>query len=73
MMKGFGASAVGMSTVPEAILARAAGLRVCGLSCITNYAAGLSEATLSHDEVKETVSKSLERIATLFKQFFSSN
>jgi purine-nucleoside phosphorylase len=49
-----GADAVGMSTVPEAIVARQCGLRVAGLSCITNLAAGLSRAPLSHAEVLRT-------------------
>lgn len=54
MMKTMGADAVGMSTVPEAILARGGGLRVAGLSCITNYAAGISKEALTHQEVIET-------------------
>ena len=49
-----GADAVGMSTVPEVIVARAIGMRVVGVSCITNMACGLSTAPLSHDEVLET-------------------
>lgn len=49
-----GADAVGMSTVPEAIVARQLGLRVIGISCITNAAAGISSGPLSHEEVTET-------------------
>ncbi len=48
-----GADAVGMSTVPEAIVARQCGMRVAGLSCITNLAAGRSKGKLSHQEVLE--------------------
>jgi purine-nucleoside phosphorylase len=47
----WGASAVGMSTVPEAIMARRLGLRVAALSGLTNMAAGLAQAPISHDEV----------------------
>lgn len=49
-----GADAVGMSTVPEAIVARQCGMKVAGLSCITNLAAGRGGETLSHAEVLET-------------------
>lgn len=51
MCRTLGADAVGMSTVPEAILLSAAGLRVGAISCITNLAAGISTTPLSHEEV----------------------
>jgi purine-nucleoside phosphorylase len=53
MLRALGADAVGMSTVPEAIQARALGMRVAALSCLTNYGAGLSSTPLSHEEVME--------------------
>jgi len=53
MFKALGADAVGMSTVPEVIEASALGMRVLGLSTITNFAAGLSNDSLNHDEVLE--------------------
>jgi purine-nucleoside phosphorylase len=52
--RSWGADAVGMSTVPEAIVARHMGMEVLGLSCITNAAAGVLPEPLSHDEVMET-------------------
>jgi len=54
MIRSFGADAVGMSTVPEAIVARHMGLNVLGISCITNMAAGISENPINHEEVMET-------------------
>jgi len=52
--RALGADLVGMSTVPEAIAARHAGVKVLGISCVTNLAAGVSPQPLSHDEVIET-------------------
>jgi purine-nucleoside phosphorylase len=51
MLRGFGADAVGMSTVPEAIAARHSDIRVLAISCITNTAAGLGSEAIDHDEV----------------------
>jgi purine-nucleoside phosphorylase len=62
-----GADAVGMSTVPEAILARAAGLRVVGLSCISNFAAGVGDGAISHEKVMETVRSALPRLRSLIE------
>jgi purine-nucleoside phosphorylase len=57
MLATLGADAVGMSTVPEAVCARHLGLRVAGISCITNLAAGISKQPLSHQEVTETAER----------------
>jgi len=54
MLRNLGADAVGMSTVPEAIVARHMGLEVLGISCITNMAAGLSDEPIDHEEVMAT-------------------
>jgi purine-nucleoside phosphorylase len=66
---GMGADAVGMSTVPEATVANAAGLRTAGLSCITNMAAGISGPHLSHDEVIAQTRKTLPVMAALIDAF----
>jgi len=65
MLERLGADAVGMSTVPEVIAARALGLRVMAISLITNLAAGLSSEPLSHDEVLDAgrkAGKEMERL-----------
>jgi purine-nucleoside phosphorylase len=57
MLRALGADAIGMSTVLEAIQARALGMEVAGFSCLTNWAAGISGRPLSHEEVLETGKK----------------
>jgi purine-nucleoside phosphorylase len=54
LLRNFGADAVGMSTVPEAIVARHVDMEVLGISCITNMAAGISDEPINHEEVMET-------------------
>jgi purine-nucleoside phosphorylase len=65
MLRTLGASAVGMSTVPEAIVARHMGVPVLALSIITNAAAGLSERPLSHDDVIEVAGRAGSHLARL--------
>jgi purine-nucleoside phosphorylase len=57
LLAKLGVSAVGMSTVNEAIAANHMGMRICGVSCISNLAAGLSDVPLSHEEVQEAADK----------------
>jgi purine-nucleoside phosphorylase len=64
-----GADAVGMSTVPEATVASAAGIKVAALSCITNMAAGISGPHLSHTEVIEQTKKSAPVMSALVDGF----
>lgn len=67
MLRTVGGDAVGMSTVPEVIVARHAGIRVLGLSCISNMAAGILPQPLSHEEVMETAERVKETFLRLVK------
>ena len=70
MFRLIGGTAVGMSTVPETILARRFGLRVAALSVITNLAAGIEGASPSHEETKREGAKAAERMKSLLARFF---
>lgn len=68
MFQRLGADAVGMSTVPEVIVARYYGMRVLGISCITNLGTGISPVPLSHEEVTETANRIKKDFENLLHQ-----
>ncbi|WP_110111217.1 purine-nucleoside phosphorylase [Bacillus sp. CGMCC 1.16541] len=68
MLRTLGGDAVGMSTVPEVIVARHAGMKVLGISCISNMAAGILDQPLHHDEVIETTEKVKQQFLLLVKE-----
>lgn len=68
MIRTLGGDAVGMSTVPEVIVARHAGLKVLGISCISNMASGILDQPLTHDEVIETTEKVRADFLTFVKE-----
>ncbi len=67
-----GADVVGMSTVPEVIVANQLGMKVLGLSVVSNMACGISKTPLSHDEVLENVERASERLVSLVKETLGS-
>lgn len=71
MARVVGGDAVGMSTVPEVIVARHCGIKVLGISCLTNMAAGILDQPLSHDEVIETTEKVKTRFLSFVKEIVS--
>ena len=68
-LRSLGAICVGMSTVPEAIVASHMGMRVAALSCVTNMAAGITTAKLSGEEVIEVAGQASERMCSLITNF----
>jgi purine-nucleoside phosphorylase len=69
MLERLGADAVGMSTVPEVIVARAIGMRVAGVSCVTNLACGIGQHPLDHEEVLEVGARAGDRFRRLVRAF----
>lgn len=67
-----GADAVGMSTVPEVIIARYHNIEVAGISCITNLAAGISSKKLSHDEVLQVAAAAQDNLTKLLTEFLGT-
>ena len=72
MLRGLGADAVGMSTVPEVLALRQRGVRVGAISCITNLAAGLSAQLLDHSEVEATARRSRDAFTALLSNWLIS-
>ena len=68
-LRTLGADAVGMSTVPEAIIAHHSNIKCVGISCITNMAAGVTNEILTHEDVKETALKTEETFKKLIHKF----
>lgn len=69
MLRTLGADVVGMSTVPEVIVANHMGMRVCGLSCVANAAAGITGSKLSHQEVLDVMGKTSDSLCLLVESF----
>ena len=67
MIRTLGGDTANMSTIPEVIVAGQAGIRVCGISCITNFAAGLSPQPLSHEDVTLVANQVKEKFTKLIK------
>lgn len=70
-LRVLGADAVGMSTVPEAVVAHHCGIKCVGVSCITNMAAGVLDEKLSYDDVKQTAEKVKIKFKEIVKEYIS--
>ncbi len=68
MLRTFGADAVGMSTVVEAIAANHAGMKICGISCVANLACGMTDNPLTHAEVQESADKAAPKFKKLITE-----
>ncbi len=68
MLKVLGADAVGMSTIPEVIAARQMGVKVCGISCITNMAAGIKKENISHDKISTFMKTNKNKSNTILRE-----
>ena len=68
-LRTLGADAVGMSTVPESIIAKHCGMRVTGITCVTNMAAGIQQQELSHAEVQETANRVKYTFKNIVKEY----
>ncbi len=68
-LRTLGADAVGMSTVPEAIVAKHSGMKIVAVSCVTNMAAGVTNQKLSHEEVKETADRVKVKFKEIIKEY----
>jgi len=71
-LRTLGADAVGMSTVPEAIVAHHSGIKCAGITCITNMAAGVTNEVLTHEDVKETALKAEANFKKIVKEFIKT-
>lgn len=71
MLRNAGASAVGMSTVPEAILANSMDMEIAGISCITNMATGISPGRLTHSDVITASERMISQMGSMLSDFFS--
>ena len=72
MPRTLGVDAVGMSTVVEAIAANHMGMKICGISCVCNLAAGISPTPLTHEEVQEAANEAAPKFEKLITESIKS-